>query len=233
MAQVDFSSMTALVVDDEKFSSRIVCQILKQLGFKDILEARDGGQAQSILEEPISEVDVVVADFNMPQVTGLQLLKAVRCGVKKVKRDIPLIMLTGNTDSPLVAAAIELDVDAFIAKPVSKVTLENKLERCLRGERPIKDVAQYEKVNADIKIMNAADEKKDIEHTGSVLRDQQNTGREVLITRVPDNAVLSRPIRLSNGKTILNTGSKLNTRLLEKIRDLNGVGEKIETVWIE
>jgi YesN/AraC family two-component response regulator len=234
MGTLNFSDMDALVVDDEKFSLKIVTQIMKQIGFSRVYEAKDGSHALNYLQDiQGSHIKVIIADFNMPQMTGLQLLKAIRVGTKKVARDIPLIMLTGNTDKPLVAAALGLDVDAFIAKPVSRNTLEDRLNRVLNSYRTIKEPADYQCINADIKISNAAEEKKDIQHTGSILRDVEDKGRSVLLSRVPKGATLAQPIRLSDGKILLNAGVKVTERLIDKLNDLNGLGENIESVWIE
>jgi YesN/AraC family two-component response regulator len=234
MGSQDYSTMDAMVVDDEKFSLKIVSQIMKQIGFTRVRDANDGSQALAFLQDHDgSHIKVVIADFNMPNVTGLQLLKAVRVGTKGVSRDLPIIMLTGNTDKHLVAAAMALDVDAFIAKPVSRKTLESRLSKVLNSYRQIKEVADYRDIDVDIKVGTPADEKKEIEHFGSILRENDEVGRNVLLKRVPNGAILARPIRLSDGKIILNAGVKMNEKLIDKINDLNSLGEDIETVWIE
>ncbi|MDV7338615.1 response regulator [Terasakiella sp. A23] len=234
MGSIDYSLMDALVVDDEKFSLKIVSRIMNQIGFRDVREAKDGGQALSaLIEYHEDKAQLVIADFNMPQVTGLQLLKAIRTGTKKVPRDTPLIMLTGNTDKHLVAAAMALDVDAFVAKPVSMKGLQDRINRVLKSARPLKEIEDYQKVDVDIKIAQPADEKKEIEHHGSVLRKDGGGGKEVLLTRVRVGATLARPVRLSDGKIVLNSGVKVTERLVDKLKDLNGLGEKIETLWVE
>lgn len=234
MGNINFSNMDALVVDDEKFSLKIVSQIMKQIGFGRVYEAKDGGQALNYLQDQAgTHIKIIIADFNMPLVTGLQLLKAIRVGAKDVGRDIPLIMLTGNTDKHLVAAALALDVDAFIAKPVSRNTLEDRLNRVLDGYRNIKEPQEYQSIDVDIKINNAAEEKKDIEHFGSVYRHQEEMGRTVLLSRIPKGATLAQPVCLSDGKVVLKAGVKMTDRLIDKLNDLNGLGESIETVQLE
>lgn len=234
MGTIDYSMMDALVVDDEKFSLKIVSRIMNQIGFHNVREAKDGGHALSLLSDGSSDkAQLIIADFNMPQVTGLELLKAIRVGQKHVARDIPLIMLTGNTDKHLVAAAMALDVDAFVAKPVSLKGLQNRINKVLNTARPIKEPKDYQKVNVDIKIAQPADDKKDIEHHGSALRENKNTGREILLSRITVGATLARPVRLSDGKIVLNSGVKVTERLIDKLKDLNGLGENIETLWVE
>jgi len=234
MGKVDFSTMSVMIVDDEKFSLRIVGQILKSIGFKRVVEAKDGSHALAQLEGGLNEdINLVIADFNMPIVNGLELLKTIRVGMKGVDRAMTVAMLTGNTDKHLVAAAIDLDVDAFIAKPVSRDVLEKKLSRILQNDIELKEPKSYQDVDIDVQIAIRADEKKDIEHFGSAVLSSKNEAHEVLLSRVQEGTVLARSVRLSDGKVILQAGIKLNDRLIAKVQDLNALGEKIETVWVE
>lgn len=71
----------------------------------------------------------MIADFNMPEMNGLQLLKHIRTGKDNLQRNKPVAMITGVSDKNLVCTALILDVNAFIMKPVHKSILEEKLER--------------------------------------------------------------------------------------------------------
>ncbi|NVK17989.1 MAG: response regulator [Methylocystaceae bacterium] len=234
MGTIDYSMMDALVVDDEKFSLKIVSRILNQIGFSNVQEAKDGGQALTMLSDFCgNKAQLIIADFNMPQVTGLEMLKAIRVGQKHIARDIPIIMLTGNTDKHLVAAAMALDVDAFVAKPVSLKGLQGRINKVLSTPRPLKAPKDYQKINVDIKIAPPTAEKEETDQADSTTTEGENKGREVLLTQVPVGAVLARPVCLSGGTTVLDSGIKLTERLIEKLKDLNGLGENIETLWVE
>ena len=89
----------------------------------------------------------VVTDFNMPKLNGLHVLKAIRCGATRVPRDTPVLMLTGFTDDYVIGAALELDVNAFLVKPVSRKNINDKLARSLKVKLNIRPASFYEKVS--------------------------------------------------------------------------------------
>jgi two-component system chemotaxis response regulator CheY len=115
--------MQALVIDDSRATRRIVGLYLKELGF-DILEAGDGQQALDALVEH-GLPDVVMVDWNMPVMNGLDFIKAVRAD--KANRDLPIIMLTTETEMERMALAFLAGVNEYIMKPFSRTMIEEKL----------------------------------------------------------------------------------------------------------
>ncbi|MBW1800360.1 MAG: response regulator, partial [Deltaproteobacteria bacterium] len=97
------TSMKVLVVDDFATMRRIVKGVLKQLGFSNIIEAEDGSLALEELKK--DQVGLIVSDWNMPNMTGLELLKAVR-GDANLK-DIPFIMVTAEGQKENVVEAVK------------------------------------------------------------------------------------------------------------------------------
>ena len=85
-------SMTILVVDDFATMRRIITNVLKQIGFENILEAEDGSKALGVLES--NKIDFVITDWNMPQMSGLDLLKAIRANPET--KDMPVMMVTAE-----------------------------------------------------------------------------------------------------------------------------------------
>ena len=116
-------SMPVLVVDDYKTMLRIIRNLLKQLGFTNVEEAMDGGEALTKLRA--ADFDLVISDWNMEPMTGLQLLKEVRSddGLKKT----PFIMITAESKTENVVAAKEAGVNNYIVKPFNAATLRTKL----------------------------------------------------------------------------------------------------------
>jgi CheY-like chemotaxis protein len=126
---LNLSGKTALVVDDERFSRTIVAQQLKDMGALSVLMAGDGIEALDLMAKHGKLIAFVIADFNMPVMHGLELLKAIRIGDGHVDRATPVAMVTGYSDKGLVDLALALDVNAFVIKPVSKESLEKRLGR--------------------------------------------------------------------------------------------------------
>lgn len=119
------TSIKVLVVDDFATMRRIVKGALKQLGFKDIIEAEDGKAAYDELKK--EKVGLIVSDWNMPNMTGLELLKAVR-GDDGLK-DIPFLMVTAEGQKDNVVEAIKSGVSNYVVKPFTPDTFSEKLQK--------------------------------------------------------------------------------------------------------
>ncbi|MBX6321389.1 MAG: response regulator [Rhodospirillaceae bacterium] len=119
---VDFK-MPILVVDDYKTMLRIIRSLLKQLGFDNVDESTDGQDA--LLKLRSKKYDLVISDWNMEPMSGLQLLKEVRADDRTA--DVPFIMVTAESKTENVIAAKEAGVSNYIVKPFNAATLKQKL----------------------------------------------------------------------------------------------------------
>lgn len=119
--------MNILVVDDYATMRRIIKNLLNQLGFANIEQAADGAQALQILRA--TQIGLVVSDWNMEPMTGLQLLKEVRADAKL--KDLPFIMVTAESKTENIIAAKKAGVNNYIVKPFNAATLKTKLENVL------------------------------------------------------------------------------------------------------
>jgi two-component system chemotaxis response regulator CheY len=115
--------MRILVVDDYSTMRRIIRNLLKQLGFENIDEAADGGEALKKLEE--SPFNMVISDWNMEPMTGMDLLKQVRASDKL--KHLPFIMVTAESKPENVIAAKQAGVSNYIVKPFNVETLKTKM----------------------------------------------------------------------------------------------------------
>lgn len=117
-------NMNVLIVDDYKTMLRIIRNLLKQLGFNNVDEATDGSMALGKLKE--KKYGLVISDWNMQPMTGLQLLKAVRADDNL--SSTPFIMVTAESKTENVMAAKEAGVNNYIVKPFNAETLKGKIE---------------------------------------------------------------------------------------------------------
>ncbi len=117
-------NMNVLIVDDYKTMLRIVGNLLKQLGFSNIDEATDGSMALEKMrgDKPYG---LVISDWNMEPMTGLQLLKEVRADEKL--KATPFIMITAESKTENVIAAKQAGVNNYIVKPFNAETLKKKM----------------------------------------------------------------------------------------------------------
>ena len=123
----DTTNMKVLVVDDFATMRRIVKNILKQLGYNNIVEADDGTTALEILEK--EKVDMIISDWNMPKMTGLDLLKNVRGNAEMA--DTPFIMVTAEAQQDNIILAVKAKVSQYIVKPFTAETLGEKIDKVL------------------------------------------------------------------------------------------------------
>ena len=114
-----------LVVDDFSTMRRIVKNILKQIGYSDIEEAEDGNIALARLRQ--GGFGLVVSDWNMPNMTGLDLLKAIRAD--NVLNNMPVLMVTAEAKKENVVDAIQAGVNNYVVKPFTAVALKEKIEK--------------------------------------------------------------------------------------------------------
>ena len=121
------TSIKVLVADDFATMRRIVKGVLKQLGFNNIVEAEDGSTALDALKK--EKIGLIVSDWNMPKMTGLDLLKAVR-GDEGLK-GIPFIMVTAEGLKENVLEAVKLGVTNYVVKPFAPEAFSEKIQAAL------------------------------------------------------------------------------------------------------
>lgn len=117
--------LSFLVVDDFSTMRRIVRNLLKELGFSKIEEAEDGVDALEKIRA--GHIDFVVADWNMPNMDGLELLKTIR-GDEALKH-IPVLMVTAEAKKENIIAAAQAGASGYVVKPFTAAILEEKLNK--------------------------------------------------------------------------------------------------------
>ena len=119
--------LSILIVDDYKTMLKIVRGLLEQLGFTNIDEATDGHSAYGLIQS--KQYGLVISDWNMQPMTGLDLLKKVRSDPKTSK--LPFIMVTAEAKPENVSAAREAGVNNYIIKPFTQAVLKQKMSAVL------------------------------------------------------------------------------------------------------
>lgn len=117
--------MSILIVDDFSTMRRIIKNLLRDLGFPNTQEADDGTTALPMLKK--GSFDFLVTDWNMPGMSGMELLKHVRADPNLA--DLPVLMVTAEAKREQIVAAAEAGVNGYIVKPFTAVTLKEKIEK--------------------------------------------------------------------------------------------------------
>ena len=119
-----YEGKKVLVVDDSAVMRQIIKKNLKELGFGELLEAENGAAGlKKAGEEP---VDLIVSDWNMPNMTGLEFLKAVRADASL--KGIAFIMVTSESDKEKIMEAVKAGVNQYNVKPFNAIQLEEKIK---------------------------------------------------------------------------------------------------------
>ena len=117
--------MRVLVVDDFSTMRKIVKNILRQIGLENVVEADDGTTAWDILNR--DNIDFIVSDWNMPKMTGIDLLRKVRASEEYA--DIPFLMVTAEAQQENIIEAVQAKVSNYIVKPFTPETLQQKIDK--------------------------------------------------------------------------------------------------------
>ena len=119
-----YAGLRVLVAEDEEMAGKLVRGALRIVGITDVTHVRDGAEAVKVLDDDKEGFQLIISDWNMPTVSGLDLLRYVRMHHSHLK----FMMLTGRNQTESVLQAKALGVDAYIAKPFSPESVKKKIE---------------------------------------------------------------------------------------------------------
>ncbi len=122
-------NMNVLIVDDFATMRRILKNIMKQLGFSNIIEAENGKDALKQLKA--ESIGLVLCDWNMPEMAGIDVLNAVR-GDDQLQKT-PFVMVTAEAQKENILEAVKAGVSSYIVKPFTAETVEEKLQKVFSG----------------------------------------------------------------------------------------------------
>lgn len=144
MPNLDFTQLSFVVVDDEPAIVKLIAALLKNVGAKKIHQANSAVSTLNILTDHNEKVDCVISDHGMEPLTGLELLQKIRVGTNPgISRNLRFLMLTGHGDKEVVSAALTLDVDGYMIKPISQGGLISSVERAFARKRILKAGSDY------------------------------------------------------------------------------------------
>ncbi|MFQ5775035.1 MAG: response regulator [Kiloniellaceae bacterium] len=116
-------NLNILVVEDNPGTLKLIQAVLKDMGVAQVRTAMDGRDAQAYLDGGAGAINLVICDWNMPHMSGLELLKQVRAS----RPDLPFLMITARGTMDSVIAAKKNGVSAYIVKPFAPAQLEEKV----------------------------------------------------------------------------------------------------------
>ena len=121
--------MRILVVDDSSTMRRIIINTLGKLGYKECHEAANGREGVEHLAR--TPVDMIITDWNMPEMTGVEFIRAVRAN--EATKHLPVLMVTTNAAEDDIVEAMRAGVNNYVVKPFTPDTIREKIEAALKG----------------------------------------------------------------------------------------------------
>lgn len=235
MADSQYADKFVLVVDDVEVVRNSATAILQRNGFANASSASSAAEVLELFKLGGNPPDCVIADFNMPGMNGLQFLKTLRTGAANVSRGVPFALLTGYAERPLVRLAVQLDADAFLAKPVEADALIRHVVQLLhhgpRDETELHSVEHYEAIDVDTPVGHIIQEHAEPTRprsTGHERSDTQPTlaaGRSM--NRLQDPSTGSRVARILDEEKVFIGQETLLSDVPEGVRlarDLHYIG---------
>ncbi len=141
MSDYNLERLNFLIVDDNKHMRALVKSILHALGVKNIVEAQDGADAFKELRH--FPADIIICDWNMSPLDGMDFVRLVRTGKDSPNPFVPIIMLTGHTEMNRVVEARDAGVHEFLAKPISAKSLYGRIRAIIERPRPFIRAGMY------------------------------------------------------------------------------------------
>ena len=120
-----------LLVEDDQFLRELTERLLMELGVRNVVTAVDGKDGYQQVTRARYPFDIIICDLEMPNVDGFQFMRKLRSSNDISKPNVPVLILSGKTDEESIHTAVELGIHGFLAKPVSKATLESRIKLAL------------------------------------------------------------------------------------------------------
>jgi len=132
MAVGEFAGVKILLIEDQLFIRSMTARMLSGIGFREILQARDGKEAIDLMSSVGETVDVVLCDLKMPHMDGFEFVTKLRALPLETVARVPVVVLTGTSDADSVQRLRTLGIAGYIVKPASTQTFVERVRAALR-----------------------------------------------------------------------------------------------------
>ena len=258
--ETDYSEIRFAVADDKAFIRNIILRMLRQGKAREVLLYENGEQVIKALNKGPGRVDVLISDWNMLPVNGIDLLRGIRMGAyENIARDHPFIMLTGHASPEIVKPALALDVDGYLVKPVSTDKLKQTIERALGRQWTPKAPEVYarigtRKVDQEQQEANEPPSPSVVSLTGHPKKEwleekiaeiraaakadmgafvyvADKAKREPLVNVMPGQ-ILVEDIKSDDGTLLMSSGTTLQQTLLDRLHEIETESDSPILLWV-
>lgn len=228
--------MTILVVEDHDFSRKQNLAMLIRIGFENVLSAKNGEEAIEKLNQ--HKIDLVITDINMPSMNGMSLIKQVRLGNTKNKKQLKIIAITSYSNIKVITTCMELDIDGFLVKPIAVKPLTEKIKSALSESSNLYHESKYPQIETTFDSLSddalTLSEVDDI-YEKPLTVNTENTDVISNIKQLKEGMVLVEGIYTKNGSCLICANIVLNEKHLNRLIELESIilTKEIRVTWGE
>jgi|ERR1041384_4123729 YesN/AraC family two-component response regulator len=222
MNSVDKNRLSVLIVDDEAFQRRILREVLRNLDFTKIKEADSGQFAVVAMTE--QNFDLVLSDVQMPGMNGLELLRKIRTGQTQLARDARFIVLTSFSNTEVLGAAMALDVNGFLAKPIRIGVVMEKIDRAVQETFQLRAPDDYEGVVTSLpSLEEARQQATGVRHAPAEKIAAGANEKAIPIMQLRVGMCVTKALVASDGTLLIPAGTVLTQLFINRLWDLSSV----------
>jgi CheY-like chemotaxis protein len=227
--QLFLDGKRVLVADDEPFSRRIITSMVERLGCTAITVVGDGDAAMAALQAA-KPYHLAILDFRMPNRNGLEILKQIRVGASGAPREQRVMMLTASGDYGLLGAAMALDADAFVVKPITQQQMAERLLGVFNQWGEFKAPVKYDQVDIEEVSRRLGGTLPGVPKAPEPSRPMRGTRTSLEDAR--PGMVLSEDVCGPDNQLVLASGVRLSQRLISRLVEVKEV-LALDAIWVE
>ncbi|MFI4939605.1 MAG: EAL domain-containing protein [Burkholderiales bacterium] len=225
--QQDHRKIKILFVEDDDFTRQLILGVLRNLGFLQVTAVDSAKSAIELFE--FNTFNLIITDINMTRMNGLKLIQMIRAGKTLAKRDARIVVLTGYSQAEIFGAALALDVNGFLVKPIIPAIMDEKLGKAMTEEFRLHSPLAYEAVKTDFNSltdynrptsMNGRDKCADA--------DKKTNGTEdkawncIPLQQLRPGMILKDNIYFEDGALFMSSGYSFSELSINRLRDITG-----------
>lgn len=225
----DQGKMNILVVEDDNFTRKLILRVLHDLGFPHITESDSAESAIKLFEA--DTFDLIITDVDMPGMNGLKFVQLIRAGKTLAKPQTRIVVLTAFSQTEILGAALALDINGFLVKPIIPAVVDDKLSQAISEHLHLHPPLAYEAVCTEFKNLPGPHNQPPNIHGGAAItlsnhKAHGNEGRnvrQVSLQRLRPGMILKESIHLANGTLILSSGHTFTELSINRLNDIKAL----------
>jgi CheY-like chemotaxis protein len=224
--QRDHRKIKVLFVEDDDFTRQLILGVLRNLGFLQVTSVDNAESAIKLFE--FNSFNLIITDINMTRMNGLKLIQMIRAGKTLAQRDTRIVVLTGHSQAEIFGAALALDINGFLVKPVIPAIMDEKLGKAMTEEFSLHSPLAYEAVKTDFNsLMDSNRHPSKNGRDAGIGADKNINGTEnkawncIPLQQLRPGMILKDNIYFEDGTLFMSSGFAFSELSINRLHDIN------------